>query len=444
MRLGCGFSAAIILGAATLAAAPAAAQSNSNIICGVLGKPAPTIKPIIYPDLFYSRNAKGFACQMWQAFVYLTWPALPGKRGEPDPNAMFGSAQLTVWETYKTAEQVFLPNGDDPGTWAEAARIATLDASVARLVADGRVRHLTVESKVSPEVLSNIARHPSVRADILESIKQAGGGILYDLNGNPVFYEVSMNEDHYNYISRNGLYNANKQIEFAKRSLIVLPAGRSAFGTTGAISIKAAWKILSPAEIRSGRFHTTQALIHGKPPLRTVGLVGMHIFQPLPTASQGAWATFAHVDNAPVRGEPVGGPFNFYDRRCANCAVNDLKENPTQVMQMFPDDPAAKDVTRYMHDEIWRTNPESPWQYYKLVLVQWPQTQSNVAQPTAPLPSGEPSPVTALNPVLETFVQAEHSSCLGCHVDARVAAVGSPAPNFASYYSFMFGRAKAR
>ena len=362
--LGAVRAAALILGASTLAAIPASAQSSQ--LCGILDKPAPRIDPKIHPDVFYSRDVegKGFSCQMWQAFIYLNWPALAGKRGEPDLSltpAEFGSRKTTVWETYKTVEQVFLPRGDHPGTWADANPLAGLDPSAAQLVAEGRVRNLTTESKVSRDVLANIARYASVRSAVLDSIKRVGDGILYDLNGNPVFYEVSMNEDLFNYISKkeNGLYNAATQIEFAKKNLIILPAGPTEYGRTGAVSVKAAWKVLSAAEIRSGRFHMAQALIHGKLPLRIVGLVGMHIFQPMPTLSQGAWATFAHVDNAPVRGEPIGGPYSFHDRSCTTCAINDPKENPTQVVQVFPDEPAAKNVTRYMQDEILEAQPAS-------------------------------------------------------------------------------------
>ncbi len=380
---------------------------------------------------------------MWQAFIYLNWPARAGRRGEPDRTATFGSDNTTVWETYKTAEQVFLSNGDDPGDWPDGKPLATLDPGIAPLVAEGRVRHLTMESKVSRDVLSSIERQTFKRSDILESIKRIGKPPLYDLNGNPVLYEVSMNEDLYQYIRRNGLYEANQQIEFAKRSLIILPTG-AMDRNTGTVSVKAAWKVLTAAEIRSGRFHTAQAVIHGKLPLRRVGLVGMHIFQPLPNHSQGAWATFAHIDNAPIQGGQIGGPFSFYDRRCTNCAINDPTENPTQVVQIFPDDTAAKSITRYMQDEIWRHNPRAPWQYYKLVVVQWPRTARPVTQATAPLPDGEPAPLTALNAVLETFAQTERNGCLSCHVEARVVTVGNSSLDFASYYSFMFNRAKAR
>ena len=62
-------------------------------------------------------------------------------------------------------------------------------------------------------------------------------------------------------------------------------------------------KVLTAAEVKSGRFHTVQALIPGTSALApvTVGLVGFHMY--LPNIGQGVWATFAQIDNAPLQSE---------------------------------------------------------------------------------------------------------------------------------------------
>ena len=83
-------------------------------------------------------------------------------------------------------------------------------------IATGRLRFLTTESKVSRPVLANIARHAASDPAILNNITQAAGGTLYDLNGKPVFYEVAMNRDEYEYIWQNGFYNAKTQIDYGK------------------------------------------------------------------------------------------------------------------------------------------------------------------------------------------------------------------------------------
>ncbi len=431
-------SAALVLGAATFAASGALAQN----LCGVLSSNAPVIQPVIYSDTHFDENDDGFACQMWQAFIFLNWPARTDQRGVPDRNAQFGGPGTTVWETYKTNEQVFLPNGQNPGPWFRVAPGAMLHNSLAAYVANGSMRNLTLRSKVSRDVLANLARDAAVPPDILHTIQQAAGGILYDLNGNPVFYEVAMNTDQYAYVVRNGLYDARTQAAFARTQVIRLPAGSTDYGTTGTVTVKAAWKILSPAEIRSGRFHTRQALIDGRSPPRTVGLVGLHVFQLLPRFWQGAWATFAQIDNAPLQGGPIAGPYNFYNPGCAGCPINVANRNPGQVEQIVADDSSAAKVTGYMQDAIKQYNPSAPWQYYKLVTVQWPQQAVDLrtlqAPVSPPLPAGSPNHDLALNAVLETFVQGQRRSCLACHIGATIAAGGQ-----ASSYSFTFGHAKA-
>jgi hypothetical protein len=138
----------------------------------------------------------------------------------------------------------------------------------------------------------------------LGEIVQVGEGILVDQMGQPVYYEMLLNQDEYSYIVRNGLYAANTQLPFAQQHGIKLPTGITADGPTGAIEIKAAWKVMSAAELaeQPPRFHTRPAVIHDGTEV-TVGLVGLHIYQRLGGFHQGVWATFSHVDNSPLVGQ---------------------------------------------------------------------------------------------------------------------------------------------
>src|ERR1043166_8719544 len=99
-----------------------------------------------------------------------------------------------------------------------------------------------------PRAIAQIAR-TQIDRTILQSIAQAGGGILYDQQKEPVYYEIAMNEDQYNYIQRNGLYNAQTQITFATTQTIALPGGVTQYGNQSAIELKAAWKILTQDEL---------------------------------------------------------------------------------------------------------------------------------------------------------------------------------------------------
>jgi hypothetical protein len=429
-----------------LAATAADAQSQPQFGCGGSPpQPPPTITPT-FATTAVDRTNLGFECMMWQNFIYLNWPVTRGDRGVPNKNAKFGAPGPTVWESYKTAGQTFLPDARNPGPWKDPMLMAVFGQNLAARIGSGEVRHLVMESKVSRAVLANVARHAGVNTPFLNNITQAGGGTLYDLNGRPVYYEVAMNRDEYEYIVQNGFYDANKQIAFAADKVIVLPSGTTSYGTMGALEVKAAWKLLSANEIKSRRFHALQALI---PPLLqpvTVGLVGFHVFMP-GFGGQGVWATFGQIDNAPVQGGSMQGSYNFYNPNCpvSQCPINVKNENPGQVVQITPDEASTPKLNAYMQALIKAYDPKTPWQYYKIINIQWPLQPVNIgslqAPVNAPLPDGSPNSQTVVNPVLETFQQTPNTGCLACHVSATVAPSGNNAPNSATSYSFVFGHA---
>src|SRR5664280_1482155 len=58
----------------------------------------------------------------WDLFTQLNCPALPGKRGIPDPSKKPGDPGQRLWETWKITtpigSEVFLERGQRPGPWA--------------------------------------------------------------------------------------------------------------------------------------------------------------------------------------------------------------------------------------------------------------------------------------------------------------------------------------
>jgi hypothetical protein len=414
----------------------------------------PQIKPIFRSETDLSENE--FDCLAWQDLIYLMWPAKANDRGVPDPGRKLGASGPTVWESYRTSETVFLPLGRDPGPWQQLELMATLQPSLAQEVASGAVRHLTMTSKVSRAVLGSILQNATaIPQNILDSISQAGGGTLYDLNGYPVYYEIAMDKPQYDYIHQHKLYNAYEQATFARTNVISLPAGTPQ-DPLGAVEVKAAWKVLSDAEKDSGRFHTVQAVLGGSKTPVTVGLVGFHTF--IVNGTQGAWATFSQVDNAPIEKPAASGTFNFFNPNCKEpgtskpCPINVKDADPGQVVQIGPDAKAADALNTYMHYILQQYDATSPWQYYNLIDVQWPKNPKVISDLKAPaptpLPDGTPNipdmpGAHFVNPVLETFLQTPGVSCLGCHQYAQTAAVGIHQPPYATSYSFMFGNAKS-
>jgi len=447
-------SLGMLAGLVVAGTVPAHAQQQPlQYSCGDIPNPnsVPKIQPTFRTNA--GLNNGEFDCMAWQDLIYFMWPAAPGQRGAPNPSpkARLGDAGPTVWETYRTVDTVFLPNAQNPGPWNQAPLMATLNTSLAQQVASGAVRHLTMTSKIYRAVLANTLRSGSAMPQtILDEIAQAGGGTLYDLSGNPVYYEVAMNEAQYHYIATNQLYDATKQASFAQTNVIALPG--NTVGAGSSVEVKAAWKILTAAEKKSGRFHTVQAVLDGSVTPVTVGLVGFHAF--ISRGDQGAWATFAQIDNAPVHAPVTSGTFNFFNPHCKGpadittpCPYNVKDADPGQVVQITPDDTTADRLNTYMHALLKQYDPKSPWQYYNLVNVQWPTLpvplSSLKAPVTQPLPDGTPNDPTLVNAVLETFLQQSNVGCLGCHQYASTVASGSDKTAFYAGYSFMFERASA-
>lgn len=409
-------------------------SAAAAIPCGPFN-PGPVLKPIGFSPFATSQSDAAVDCYMWQTFINLNWPAASGQRGLPNAGASFGSSGPTVWETFKSVDEVFLPGGQRPGAWND------LSAHKAKLLLRGQ------QAPPGLRVLSNKTKffRPLTAAEsaALKDTVQAGGGVLYDQGGQPVYYEILMNQASFEYIMGNGLYDADQQYHFAANQGLALP--------TGAIEVKAAWKVLSASELAANpvRFHTAQAVLPDSQTPVTVGLVGMHIFQ-MPSAAfnQGFWATFAQADNAPLAGSsPTRSSYSFNRPDCpaATCPPNAKTARagtPTQLVQIFGVDPEAKLVNDYVQNTL---QPAGPWKFYNLINVQWPRSAQAIGTPGAqiPLPIGTPSVTTLMNPVLESFNQKPSVSCIGCHRSAQVAQPGNisaPKPLAASY-SFLLGHA---
>src|SRR5690606_5188649 len=129
---------------------------------------APCIPPVPVPVPFASQE--DFDRYSWQTFVALNWPAKSGQRGEPDCDQSIGAEGPLVWQTFKTVEQIFLPDAANPGSW-NAGESAT---------------HLV---QINTSVLKNIG--------IVNVADRAVGGWLIDQRGNPTYYATYVNRTAY-------------------------------------------------------------------------------------------------------------------------------------------------------------------------------------------------------------------------------------------------------
>lgn len=475
--------------AATPAPAPAAAPAATPADASAKGSTSNCLAPPFLasstPGKYAYTVPRDFAltrqadanCFAWQQFLALNWKASSSNRGQPDtavsPSGfgMPNDQNATVWETYKESDEVFLVDAKNPGQWN-----AWPAGGMAKVLGGMR-------SEFSPE--------PTLD---LRDIGQAslGNPWLTAQSKLLTLYERRMNEDEFNYIVKNNLYNALAQQAFAVSPGISLPDGTAssaAYGPVGSIETKAAW-IELPNAADWPRFKISKAVVTypgGKPRTVVVGLTGLHIIHKTALGQQFIWATFEHRENAPdatqVANRKFKPPYTYFNPQCDpatdhyKCApnanpskVNDGKnpyDAPIQVVRLTPIATRANDDVAGLNEYVWSQviapqNPKSVFLNYQLVNTLW-SNQNTTIQPGArtPLVAAQLSPGLSQEPVantvLETYVQ--QLTCITCHASAPIATVkpststrifdpataGTPATArnpYASNYSFLLNNAQ--
>lgn len=362
----------------------------------------------------------------------MNWPVLAN--GQPNTGELPGQDgdNPTVWQTWKTAPEVFLPNGDPPPPWGTPLASSPMPAICRDQLQPGE------------QLLTQIGKTPNL---LTESIQPFNTGPLIDQNGRYARFEILMNETMFNYIVANKLYSKKAQ---AGITSVVFPCGTSdpANPQVGTIMVKASWKILSPIEIQSGRFHTMKALIYTPPssnPLiaetcehATVGLVGLHIVHKTAGEPQWVWTTFEHIDNCPTDGQPTAGhDYSFYNPNASGAPINTPPDRPwnpnnteppgrrPQIVRMIPIDQPTQQLNATYQAALRAVNPASVWQYYELVSTQWPTQPASGCDVETSAPtnmSGTPAPQFLGNSTLESYIQGRvpnvSSSCIECHLNA--------------------------
>jgi hypothetical protein len=275
--------------------------------------------------------------------------------------------------------------------------------------------------------------------DAVRRAKQAVGGTLTDQHGNLVRYEIRLNKTIFDEIVAKGYYNTNGQEQ-----------APSIFFPSSVMEVKAAWREMTAAdsaEVKS-RFYRRIAWIYTPTSggnsdtcvQSEVGLVALHITQKTTSRPQWIWATFEQVDNVPpFKASPPPEqtlPYSFNNPQCppVQCPPNRSTEKngqptgvPTQVTRVVNIGVAAQTINPAWQQRLAQAVAGSPFQYYQLIDVQWPQTP-------AQKPAGNPTPGLNANTAMETYVA--ESSCINCHFTAR-----TQTGKLSSDYSFMLAEA---
>lgn len=370
-----------------------------------------TLSPVLPFDVSISSTDTVLQTQIRADFDRFSWDSFIALNWSPDSSHVIGKDgdNTTVWETWKENYEVFRPDGSKPEPWNPA-----------------------VQSKV--KTLVQVGKTPAVLTDISQPFLT---GPLIDQNGEYTRFEIVMNQEMFDYIDTNTLYNYQGQLKFT--STIDFPEGSNVKKAYGAVMVKASWKILGKDDDIT-RFHKTRATIH-VPELpkqgihdttftALVGLVGLHIGTKTSGNPQWIWSTFEQVDNAPTFNEVKDVHYNFYNKAAGNKNMNNAPahpwnpnvpgQTPSQIVRLTPIFEGTKALNDAYHKKLIAINAKSVWQYYELVGTQWPVHGDRGG-------TGDPFPVYMANATLESYIQGVvkddkvvyvagvTSSCIGCH-----------------------------
>ena len=149
-------------------------------------------------------------CFAWQEFIALNWPAAGGGAGKPAsvPANNFGKPGdygPVVWETYMNSHQLMTENGSKPPPWGTSPDVPP---ACEALGGDKTRRVLNHTSKFTSDF--------ETPDDLQEAAPNKAPNWLADRNGNPVFFEIMVSEDEYNYARSDDrrLYNSNDQASY--------------------------------------------------------------------------------------------------------------------------------------------------------------------------------------------------------------------------------------
>jgi hypothetical protein len=277
----------------------------------------------------------------WQTFVALNWTL--GKEAAP---AQIGLAAEgpRVWEGWPRVSKVF---GDGP-----VRAKCNVPAGLAVF-----------------EIASNGNHQPVAQNE--EYIQAATGDPAIDVSGNWTIYERRLNGIEVAYLKAPSgktqwdLTTAAGQRRLIQdRGAVAFPSAGVPVPSNGAIEIKAAWRVLDPAQRAANQrsYYVVPAMLTVAPDLVSqppggaapicaqvdLGLVAMHIIQKNPTTKNSLlpewfWSTFEHVDNAPLAAQacdpaspttcPLLGQLacpvaagtagsSYFNAACPDCATN--------------------------------------------------------------------------------------------------------------------------
>jgi hypothetical protein len=367
------------------------------------------ISPDVPHDVPAGKTAsiQDIAIFAWREFVALNWPSVnpeaTGLRGTPDTSVDFfsikkdadGSFPLLVWHTYQHKNELFPFNGGTNPSFDSKAPV---------------YKYTTINpvtKKTKPLVPG--ANNPSFSLfNNLDETSEIGLCTMYAHNDIRIAYEAKVNRAIFDYANRTKLTQCNlttcatldKSLVNTRNNLakyggicatpvspvlasnvVTLPCGDASIAGPageGSIEVKAAWRPLTPQETASGRFFTRKVIFYtGDQTPQTQyqngvwGLIALHIIHKTTSFPTFVFATWEQVDNYNDQTNQ-----NTEDLRFHNIFPG---PPPPPASPPPPDIPVTRahpihsqipPVNDAVHAAFKAKDPNTVWQYYKLIGVQ--------------------------------------------------------------------------
>jgi hypothetical protein len=334
----------------------------------------------------------------WRSFVALVWPALEGQRGTPDTAQSIGApGKPLVFETFKFDWEVFQPQGAAPTDFQQMTGMNPCGADL----------------QFGDVVLASFSK--------FGNLGQAGfGNLVGPLVTQSKTYTrflASFNAVEFETILAKKLYlQANlSNVTFAPDAQNNTP-----------IDTKSSW-IEMTGVAHPERYYTRPAWVMdpgtGTCAETKVGLVGLHIVTKTSGRPQWVWSTFEQVDNVP--GTDATSPFAYNDGTATAMPTSNpvgfpppaTPPAPFNVTRLLATSPSTETTNASYQKELAKKGT-GVWQFYRLVMTQWPvqaATPQNPGTPAFTFPgTGATTPFS--NVTMETFDQASVSQgCMNCH-----------------------------
>ncbi len=398
--------------------------------------PLPLLLSVAAPGFAAEKSPVSSGCQALSDW----FPTTPF----PDGNDFPQSGTLNNCAFHQWAYQMFLWLGEPSSSDADAPlNFETLAAPDKVLRPGGPDKPYPGRAAgEQPRIMVRLAK--SKQTVDANDIFQAGPGaqVLVDQAGNVVYYTGLLNEDFWNFVTANKLYDLSALTSIS-------PTQDFPVNT---LELKLSWRVAAilddndqPQKVfipnASTLFHTEKQtvpvveVINGKVTDNTgktmraeLALIGMHVVGVVKNHPEFIWATFEHKANAPDCSavptgstSPVAGlPWSLYTPNSPVTVQNQFDvNNPLAVIsscRMTPYGGGNEQNTDNIQSLNASVAPHlsgSVWANYELVGAQWTGGNDAIPGPNGAPLSIQIGSLDLANTTMETFTQ--DTNCFGCH-----------------------------